>query len=108
MKTRHKDARWLLFWVLGSGLVWIWDILYLNKPALIKVAEGFANTFIIALLVVGFTLALGWMATLLLHSLKERSNKAAYLIVTFFLNLIRSVPQIVGILFAYVGVTILV
>ncbi|MBN2035361.1 MAG: hypothetical protein JW768_01335 [Chitinispirillaceae bacterium] len=108
MRTRHKDTRWIFFWILGSALVWIWDILYLNKPALLKVAEGFANTFIIAVLVVGFTLALGWMTTIALHSLKERSNRAAYLFVTFFLNLIRSVPQIVGILFAYVGVTILV
>jgi ABC-type dipeptide/oligopeptide/nickel transport system permease subunit len=108
MKIRNKDTRWLLIWIVGSIAVWTWDILFLNRPALVKVANGFANTFIIAILVVGFTLILGWVVTLVLHSLSTRSNKALYLVATFFLNLIRSVPQIVGILFAYVGVSLLV
>jgi hypothetical protein len=107
MRIKHKDIRWLLIWIVGSIAIWTWDVLFLNKPALIKVANGFANTFIIAVLVVGFTLVLGWFATLLLHSLSNRSNRTAYLIATFFLNLVRSVPQIVGILFAYVGISLL-
>jgi len=89
-------------------LVWIWDIIFLNKPAFHKVTAGFFNTFIIALLVVLFTLAIGWMITLLMHSLQSKTNRAPYFIVTFFLNLIRSIPQIVGVLFAYVGITLLV
>jgi ABC-type dipeptide/oligopeptide/nickel transport system permease subunit len=108
MKIKHKDTRWLLIWIIGSSAIWTWDALFLNKPALVKVVNGFANTFIIAVLVVGFTLVLGWVTTLVLHSLYSRLNRAAYFIVTFFLNLIRSVPQIVGILFAYVGVSLLV
>jgi len=108
MKIKHKDTRWLLIWILGSSAIWTWDALFLNKPALVKVVNGFANTFIIAVLVVGFTLVLGWVTTLVLHSLYSRLNRAAYFIATFFLNLIRSVPQIVGILFAYVGVSLLV
>jgi ABC-type dipeptide/oligopeptide/nickel transport system permease subunit len=107
MKIKYKDARWLLIWIVGSIAIWTWDVLFLNKPALIQVANGFANTFIIAVLVVGFTLVLGWITTLLLHSLSNRQNRAPYLIATFFLNLVRSVPQIVGILFAYVGVSLL-
>jgi ABC-type dipeptide/oligopeptide/nickel transport system permease subunit len=107
MRIKRKDTRWLLIWIVGSIAIWTWDILFLNKPALIKVANGFANTFIIAILVVGFTLVLGWVGTLLLHSLSKRSNRTAYLFATFFLNLVRSVPQIVGILFAYVGVSLL-
>jgi ABC-type dipeptide/oligopeptide/nickel transport system permease subunit len=108
MKIKHKDTRWLLIWIIGSSAIWTWDALFLNKPALVKVVNGFANTFIIAVLVVGFTLVLGWVTTLVLHSLYSRLNRAAYFIATFFLNLIRSVPQIVGILFAYVGVSLLV
>jgi ABC-type dipeptide/oligopeptide/nickel transport system permease subunit len=107
MRIKHKDARWLLIWIVGSIAIWTWDVIFLNRPALIQVANGFANTFIIAILVVGFTLVLGWIGTLLLHSLYNRSNRTVYLIATFFLNLIRSVPQIVGILFAYVGVSLL-
>jgi ABC-type dipeptide/oligopeptide/nickel transport system permease subunit len=108
MKTKHKDTRWLLLWLLFSGFIWTWDVLFLNKPALLKVISGFVTTFAIAVLVVAFTLALGWLVTLLLHNLGNRSNRSGYLLATFFLNLIRSVPQIVGILFAYVGITLLV
>jgi hypothetical protein len=105
---RFKDTRWVSLWIIGSLSLLIWDVLFLNKPALNKVVTGFFNTFIIALLVVLFTLVLGWGVSLLLHSLQSRSNKAPYLMATFFLNLIRSVPQIVGVLFSYVGITLLV
>jgi hypothetical protein len=104
----NKDTRWVSIWIIGSLSALYWDILFLNKPALNKVVTGFFNTFIIALLVVIFTLVLGWLVTLLLHSLQSRSNKTTYLMTTFFLNLIRSVPQIVGVLFAYIGITLLV
>jgi ABC-type dipeptide/oligopeptide/nickel transport system permease subunit len=104
----NKDTRWITIWIGGSLTALIWDILFLNKPALNKVITGFFNTFTIALLVVFFTLVLGWVITLLLHSLQSRSNKSMYLMATFFLNLIRSVPQIVGVLFAYIGITLLV
>ena len=105
---QNKDTRWLLFWTLGITAVGVWDIMFLNKPALHKVTIGFVNTCVIALLVVAFTLVLGWAFTLLLHSLQSRSKRGLYLTVTFLLNLIRSIPQIVGILFAYVGITMLV
>jgi len=104
----NKDTRWITIWIAGSLTALIWDILFLNKPALNKVVTGFVNTFIIALLVVFFTLILGWAVTLLLHSLQSRSKKSTYLMATFFLNLIRSVPQIVGVLFSYIGITLLV
>jgi ABC-type dipeptide/oligopeptide/nickel transport system permease component len=104
----HKDTRWLSLWFLVGAAVLIWDILFLNKPAFQKVITGFFNTFIIALLVVFLTLLFGWLVTVLLHSLQSRSNKAPYLAATFFLNLIRSIPQIVGVLFSYVGITLLV
>jgi ABC-type dipeptide/oligopeptide/nickel transport system permease subunit len=104
----HKDTRWIVIWITGCLLLLLWDILFLNRPAFNKVITGFFNTFVIALLVVLFSLFLGWMVTLLLHSLSARSNKAPYFIAAFFLNLIRSVPQIVGVLFAYVAVTLLV
>lgn len=108
IKINSKDTRWIAIWILVSIAVWIWDILFLNKPALDKVLTGFINTFIIAAAVVFFTLIFGWLTTLCLHSLQSRSNRVPYLIVTFFLNLIRSIPQIVGVLFAYVGITLLV
>jgi ABC-type dipeptide/oligopeptide/nickel transport system permease subunit len=105
---RNKDSRWIIIWITAIIIAGLWDFANLNRPALIKVAAGFCNTLIIALLVVTFTLFFGWFLTLLFNYLAMRSNRTFYYIATFFLNLIRSIPQIVGILFAYVGVTLLV
>jgi ABC-type dipeptide/oligopeptide/nickel transport system permease subunit len=103
-----RDTRWLSLWLAGMAALWVWDLLFLNKPALRQVSAGFFNTFVIAFLVVVFTLAMAWAVTLGLHSLETKQRKTGYLLVTFLLNLIRSVPQIVGILFGYVVVSLLI
>jgi len=100
---RHKDTRWLALWIAATSALASWDAVFLNKPAFRRVAAGFVNTFVIALLVIVFTLALAWTATLVLHALERR--RTGYLAATFALNVIRSVPQIVGVLFAYVAVS---
>jgi ABC-type dipeptide/oligopeptide/nickel transport system permease subunit len=40
--------------------------------------------------------------------LERKKIKAGYLLLTFFLNLIRSIPQIVGVLFGYIFITVLI
>ena len=105
---KNKDSRWTLIWLIAIIAVGLWDLAFLNRPALARVVAGFCNTIIIALLVAAVTLLLGWALTLVLNRLEKQSNRALYYLVTFFINLIRSIPQIVGILFAYVGVTLLV
>lgn len=102
-----KDRRWLVGWVLSVSLVGIWDLLFLNRPALSRIVEGFLNTFTIAFLVVGMTLVMAWILTLALHSLSYSGSKAGYYIITFLLNFIRSIPQIVGILFGYIAIAAL-
>ncbi len=105
---RNRDSRWLAVWIAGMAVVGTWDVLFLNKPAQHQIAVGFVNTFSIATLVAVFTLILAWGVTLALHFLETGANKTPYLLLTFVLNLIRSVPQIVGILFGYVAVSSLV
>ncbi len=105
---KNKDFRWIIIWTTAIIVVGLWDLAYLNRPALIKVVAGFCNTLVIALLVVFITLLLGWLATLLFNYLDRQTNRTFYYITTFLLNLVRSIPQIVGILFAYAGVTLLV
>jgi ABC-type dipeptide/oligopeptide/nickel transport system permease subunit len=104
---RHRDMRWLFIWCISVTTLGIWDVVFLNRPALKRVVSGFVNTFTIALLVIVFTLALGWVATVTLHFLESRRRHVAYLLVSFVLNLVRSVPQIVGILFGYIAVNAL-
>jgi ABC-type dipeptide/oligopeptide/nickel transport system permease subunit len=105
---KNKDFRWVAIWLLSIIAAGVWDLFFLNRPALARVASGFCNTLFIALLVVIFTLLLGWAVTLVLHFFESRTVRAPYYIATFLLNLIRSIPQIIGILFAYVGVTLLI
>ena len=105
---KRKASRWLGIWLAGILLVGIWDVLFLNRPALLQVTAGFFNTFCVALLVVVFTLLLAWGFALALHFLDAGRNRTPYMLLTFALNLIRSIPQIVGILFGYVGVSALV
>ncbi len=103
-----KDGQWLLFWTAAVTFVGIWDAIFLNRPAFEKVREGFVNTFVIALLSVAITLAAAWIVTLVLRGLEGNRSRAWAYPVTFLLNLIRSIPQIVGVLFGYVGISALV
>ncbi len=105
---RQKDSRWGILFVCGLGAVGIWDLLFLNRPALRFVVSGFINTFVIGVLVVVVTLTMAWCVTLGLNYLEERKNKTGYMLVMFLLNMIRSIPQIIGILFGYVAVGLLV
>ncbi len=103
-----KDKRWAIIWLSGILIVGIWDFLFLNKPALTKVTAGFINTFIIASFVVICTLFLGWGITLLLHYLEKSKNRSGFIIMTFIMNLFRSIPQIVGVLFTYIAISSLI
>ena len=103
-----KDKFWAAIWVISIMILSIWDLLFLNKPALKKVISGSVNTFFIAILVVICTLLLGWGITIALHYLGKRKNRSGYIILTFILNIFRSVPQIVGVLFTYIAIASLI
>lgn len=104
----QKDKFWLIIWLLTMGLTLIWNILFLNKPALRLVIEGFLNTLYISILVVVFSFLLGWLIGLLVVRFESFRFNIPYFTLTFFLNIIRSIPQIVGILLGYVGITFLI
>ena len=104
----HKDKLWLFTWLIVVAFVGVWDTLFLNRPALKQVVAGFINTFIISLLVIIVTLFFSWCMTLVLHYFESKKTRVGYLLVTFLLNLLRSIPQIVGILFGYILVAYLI
>ncbi len=105
---REKDKLWLLIWLGGMLLLWGWNLLFLNKPALAKVQSGLLNTFFISSLVIVFSALLGWFSGVGSYFLEKATNKFPYLTVTFCLNIIRSVPQIVGILVGYIIITVMI
>ena len=96
-----------MIWLAGLAALGVWDALFLNKPAFTLIRTAFANTLIACSLVVVLSLAMGWSVGVLLHFLETR-YRALYLAATFVLNLIRSIPQIVGILIGYVILTLLI
>jgi ABC-type dipeptide/oligopeptide/nickel transport system permease subunit len=104
----QKDKFWLIVWLSILGLTLIWNILFLNKPALRLVIEGFLNTLYISALVVVFSFLLGWIIGLLVVRFESSRFHILYFTLTFILNIIRSIPQIVGILLGYVGITYLI
>jgi ABC-type dipeptide/oligopeptide/nickel transport system permease subunit len=53
-------------------------------------------------------MVLGWSCALGLHYAEQSGKRSAYLILTFGMNLLRSLPQIVGILLGYVVLTTLI
>ncbi len=105
---RDKDKLWLSFWIAGLLVLWLWDLAFLNAPALARIEAAFLNTLYAGALVVLLSLLFGWAAGVGLHFLDEAPRRTPYIVLTFFLNLIRSIPQIVGILMGYVVITLFI
>lgn len=104
---KKKDLLWFLLWLSGLFLIWSWNLLFLNTPAFYQLISGFINTIIVSFMVIIFSAFLGWSAILIDHWLTQHYPKGQIILI-FFINLIRSIPQIVGILMGYVLLTILI
>jgi ABC-type dipeptide/oligopeptide/nickel transport system permease subunit len=104
---RQKDRLWLFIWLAGLACLGLWDAVFLNQPAFALLRTAFFNTLIAGLLVVAFSLIAGWSTGVVSYFLETR-RRVLSVSFTFLLNVIRSVPQIVGILIGYVILTILI
>jgi ABC-type methionine transport system permease subunit len=98
----RKEIRWLVFWLLGMTALWIWDALFLDPLSEELLHAAIFNTFFGAAAAVLCALALGWGAALLLYFLENGKKKVLFLPVLFVINLIRSIPQIIGLLIGYI------
>jgi ABC-type dipeptide/oligopeptide/nickel transport system permease subunit len=105
---RDKDKLWLAIWFAGLALLWLWNTMFLNRPAFAALRTASLNTLFVGALVVCFSFFFGWLVGLAHHFLDDAKNKTAYLSLTFFVNIIRSVPQIIGALIGYIILTILI
>lgn len=101
----YKDRFWASLWICGLLLVWLWDKLFLNTPALKQIESAFIHTIIISLLVIIFALVLAWLTTLALHYTERKPFIPIYISINFLLNIVRSVPQIIGVLLGYIIIT---
>lgn len=103
-----KDKQWLIIWLSSLAALGIWDLLFLNKFAFKKIVDGFTNTIFIALVVVLFTLLMSVITSNLIVISKKPGRKVFHILISFLLHLLRSIPQIVGVLFGYIWVANLV
>jgi hypothetical protein len=104
----RKDILWLLLWIGGLIAVGVWLALFLNEPARLRVQTAFLNTMLGAVIVVAAALLLGWGTAMALLTFERNGTRFPYLTTTFALNLLRSVPQMVGMLVGYAVVTALI
>lgn len=104
----QKDKLWFLLWFAGMFLLWIWNLIFLNTPAFLLVQTAFLNTLFVGALVIIFSLMLGWSLSIALHFLENSAFSLFYYVLTFVLNLIRSIPQIVGVLLGYILLTFMI
>ena len=97
----RKDLLWTVIWIGGLAIVWVWFLLFLNEPARLRMQTAMADTLLSAGTVVVSAFLMGWGSAMLLHLLDRPKRKRLYLAATFLLNLLRSVPQIIGMLLGY-------
>jgi ABC-type dipeptide/oligopeptide/nickel transport system permease subunit len=109
MKIQWRDdIAWTAVWIGGLVLVWIWNSAYLNAPAFALLQTAFVNSVAAGLIVVLFALAFGWAAALSFYFLSQRPSLALHSTLRFVIDLVRSVPQIVGMLTGYIVLTLLI
>jgi ABC-type methionine transport system permease subunit len=87
--------------------VWIWDALFLDPLSYQLLQAAIYNTFFGAGAAVVFALALGWGIGLLLYFLENGKRTLFLLPVLFVINLLRSIPQIIGLLIGYILLSLL-
>ncbi len=101
----ERHILWLALWIVGMGFSWAWARVYLNRPALSELQAAFVNSLTGGILVVALSLTFGWGTAVCLYFLERGRKRTSYLVLNFLLNLVRSIPQIIGILIGYVVVT---
>lgn len=110
MRTQHNGGArtWALVWVLAMGAVLLWDALFLNRPAMLRIQGAVLNSFFCGIAVAGIALSAGWALGVATDSAEAKGRRRTYLALVFLVNMVRSIPQIVGILLGYTVLTAMV
>jgi ABC-type dipeptide/oligopeptide/nickel transport system permease subunit len=105
--TSKKDLLWLTIWIAGLGVLWIWDALFLNAPAFARLQTAFLNSLLTGMMVVLFSLAIGWFLGVSINMLEHSKSNIGFAVISFVTDILRSIPQIIAVLIGYVVLTIL-
>ncbi len=102
------DIAWGAAWGVLMMLVFIWNAVFLNTPAFFLLLEALVNSLFTGLITVACAMALGWSTAVGFFFLETSRAKTPYALLTFLVNCIRSVPQILGMIAGYVLLTFFV
>ncbi len=103
--SAYRTQVYFFLWTGGLLLLWLWDVLFLNAPERHLLEVAFVHSLFIASLVVLISFILAWSAAYAIEVLTDRQKELTAGTIHFVLNLIRSLPQIVGVLLGYVWIT---
>ncbi len=99
---------WLMAWIAGIAIVLGWDRLYLEAAAYDRMLHATWNTLALGVGSVILATGLGWVGGSAFYFLETRGNRRGYAILTFAVNLVRSIPQVLGILLVYFTISRLI
>lgn len=103
--SERMDVVWLVIWLGGLFLMWVWNAIFLNSPALERIQTAFLNSLATGLAVAVLSLVLGWAMGVGMNVLERSERKTLYGLATFATDVLRSVPQILVVLIGYVLLT---
>lgn len=99
------DLAWGATWAVLMVAVFIWNAVFLNTPAFLLLLEAIRNSLFTGLVAVVGAMTLGWITGVGLFFLETWRKRTLYALITFLVNCIRSVPQILGIIAGYTVLT---
>ncbi len=104
----EQDKLWLFIFITGLLILLIWDLFFLNSPALKALIISTINTFFMALLTVVFSFFSAWGIVLLKHFFLRRNLTVAAYALDLALDFLESIPQVIWVLLAYFFAIIIV
>ena len=105
---RRPDIRWLLVWITGVSLMLAWNAFFLNDPDMRILTEAFFQTLMISIASVMFAVAAAWAWINLSEWAVSRKLRLTGLCLNALYDVLRSAPQIIGMLIGYAMLTLFI
>lgn len=106
--NKRGDIMWTATWLVATAIVLLWNAAFLESAAFDRLLSALGYTLALGIGSVAIATALGWTAGSAFYFLETRGRLHGYAALTFAVNLVRSIPQVIGVLLVYLIVSRLV
>jgi ABC-type dipeptide/oligopeptide/nickel transport system permease subunit len=107
-KVLRADAVWAVAWFAGTAVVVLWNAAFLESAAFDRLLAALGHTLALGAGSVAIATVLGWTAGSAFYFLETRGRLHGYAALTFAVNMVRSIPQVIGVLLVYLIVSFLI